>query len=324
MKRPTDISWIPLSLLFLSLAAGCGRHASPTAVTLDRGDAATLLGRNDASAALAQGPAGFFPLTVGNRWHYARSFSLMIVPTGSEAGAPLVIRGQRDARVLGPRMAGGRQYIVEEDVTSDGDEAPVPAYIYWRQDRTGLYEGSPLNSARTAARAAFGAAWSRVEGAGGSLATRAAWSAVRQSLERKLALAVDLARGPRLSPGDGDPNPDPASTSELTRLRYPLHVGASWAVDPTPNPLTSHVEGMDVLSTAAGRFNGWRMRYDHLAYGPSDRLHVWYGDVGFLAWEAHFEGVLSDEEGNPLGTIIIEESERLDAIELVRPTGTDR
>ena len=105
---------------------------------------------------------------------------------------------------------------------------------------------------------------------------------------------------------------------EFTRLLYPLHPGASWTL--RTDPIYSlQVEGMDLLSTPAGRFNGWRMRLDVEGFGPNDVTHVWYGHDGYLGLKAHLERVAYDENWNPVGTMVIELTDRLDAIDLVKP-----
>ncbi len=322
MKRRACI-WIPLSLLFVSLAAGCGRHTSlPTAVTPDRDGASALKARHDAQAdrERARGRADFFPLTIGNHWRYARSFSVVVTPTGSPPQAPTVVTGQKDARLVSTQTLGGRDYVLEEDVITD-DGSPTTQRIYWRQDRTGLYEAdvSVIDLATGARTMAASRAWLRVEGAGASMATRAAWSAARQSLERKLATVERMARGLGARPADGTADPD--VPAELTRLLYPLHPGAHWDIRTDPL-FTSRVEAMDDLDTAAGRFNGWRMRYGSELFGPHDVVHVWYGDHGYLGLKAHLESVAVDQNGLPIGTAVAEQTERLDAIELVTPDRT--
>ncbi len=319
MTPHTRISWMPLSLLLLSAAAGCGRHpTSPTAVTPGRDDAGTVLGRHEVSATLdqARGQVGFFPLTIGTHWRYATSLYVVSVPSGIEMPDENPFLSHRDARLVGTETIGGRDYVVEED-----DAWPVPQHIYWRQDRTGLYEADAFAGDGDGLPADVTRALSRIGEPDARPAARAAWNAARQSLARKLALVQRLARG--LDARAADKGEDPSGPAELTRLLYPLHAGASWDIRSDPR-FTSRVEGMDVLTTAAGRFRGWRMRYDSELFGANDVVHVWYGDVGSLGLKAHLEARAFDPERGVDGVVVLEQGELLEAIELVSPDSAGR
>lgn len=321
MTRRARLFWTPLFLLLLSPAAGCGRHlTSPTAVTPDRDGAGTVLGLHDVSATLdrARGQLGFFPLTIGNHWRYATSLYVVSVPTGIEIPDENPFLSHRDARLVGTQTIGGLEYVVEED-----DWGLVPQHVYWRQDRTGLYEADVVLIAGDgdALPAAVTRALSRVGESDARPAARAAWNAARQNLARKLALVQRLARG--LGARAADEGEDPRGPAELTRLLYPLHAGASWDIRTDPR-FTSRVEGMDVLTTAAGRFRGWRMRYDSELFGANDVVHVWYGDVGYLGLKAHLEARAFDPERGVDGVVVLEQGELLEAIELVSPDSGGR
>ena len=109
--------------------------------------------------------------------------------------------------------------------------------------------------------------------------------------------------------------PRPAD-GEIVRLAYPLHTGQRWIIRADPR-FTAVVEGVDALRLPAGRFVAYRIRIDSVLFGPSDRVRVWYGREGFLQLDAHLVGEGTDENGDPIGTVVSEDHEALDDIALV-------
>jgi hypothetical protein len=315
---------VALSLLLL---VGCGRQGlHPTAAVSPERDAAPPLAARSSPAdpgTPTSGRESFFPLEVGNHWRYARVFALnLVLDDGRETGW-IHTRTAVDARLVRTGTIGERAYVVEEDVTRDdsGEELGTQR-VFWRQDRTGLFEvevggGGMASAAGTAAGSgsrAFARARSRAEALVAVSADGVAVRVACDRLERKLALIENAVRAPRQPLGE-DPPP-----LELTCLRYPLHPKAQWDVR-TDLLFTAQVEGFEVLNLPAGRFGGWRMRYASERFGPQDQVRVWYGRDGYLALDAYLEGEVVDLQGNRIGTAIGKLTDRLDGIELVGEHG---
>ena len=311
---------VALSLLLL---AGCGRQGlHPTAAVSPERDAAPSLairapGGHPGPPDAAHGE--FFPLAIGNRWHYAGKVSVLIVQDDGSPLAQFELSTTKASRLLGSETLGGREYLVEEDVIHEEGGGPdMVQRIFWRQDRTGLYEADvPIFPASRAGRPAPGAgttalarAWTQLEGRLAGSASREAFRAARDRLVQKLAFFERALRAPARPLGQ-DPPP-----MEWVRLRYPLHAGAQWNMLEEPR-FTAQVEGRDALSLPAGHFVGWRILYSSVFAAPGDLVRVWYGRDGYLALELHITAEAVDENGNHLGTAILDQTERLDGIELI-------
>jgi hypothetical protein len=317
--------FLPALLVTLSvlLLAGCGRQGfHPTAAVSPERDVAPSLAARSSPAdpgTPTSGRASFFPLEVGNHWHYAQLLAVNILLNDSTQTGWIELRSAKDARLVRTQTIGQHEYVVEEDVIRDEGEAePITQYIFWRQDRTGLFEAEvPGAAAARAAGAPRGATvtplarvWSRLESGLGDPRSREAFRAARGGIEQKLALIEGALRSPR-QPLRGDP-----WVAELTRLHYPLHPNAQWDIR-TDMFFAAQVEGKEALALPAGRFSGWRIRYSLELFGPRDRVHVWYGRDGYLSLVAYLEQEAIDYQGNRIGTAIVKVSERLDGIELV-------
>jgi hypothetical protein len=314
---PLRLRFLPTSLVAVALLlAGCGRQGlHPTsAVSPAQGLPSSLpiLPLAD-RVTPAGGWASFFPLKVGNQWHYDRTLSVRITQDDGTLVDESELNIAKDARIVGTETIGGRTYVVEEDVVhEEGGGGDVIRRVFWRQDRTGLYKADvPDLAASAAAKPAPGAetaaldrAWSRLEGRLARPGFREAFGAARERLAQKMEIVERVLPAPARSPSESAP------PAELTRLSYPLHVGAQWTVREEPL-LTARVEGLDVLTLPAGRFSGWRIRYFSERFGPGDEVRVWYGRDGYLAREARLEGEALDAQGNPIGTTIASITEQL-------------
>jgi hypothetical protein len=309
----------------LLAAAGCGQRAAlPTAaVSPERDQAQATLGHTPLGDAFFQlGRAGgFFPLELGNHWWYDRAFVVQIIPARGAPPQPSVSRSTRDALLADTVTLGGRRYVVERDIIQvEGGREIFVQYIWYRQDRQGFYERDifqdatvDAGAARSSGVEALARAWNQAEGSLADAATRAAYRGARERLARKLAL-LDQMLSAAATPAQVEaPAPD-----EITRLRYPLFVGARWIIRDDPR-FAARAERLESLDLPAGRFTGWRIRYTSEFFGPRDIVHVWYGRAGYLRLRAHFESEATDEQGNPLGTLLSEQTEWLTGISLVRP-----
>ncbi len=306
------------AVLVLLLATSCSRSLSPTSPARipaqASGEPLAVL-----TASPSAGWAGFYPLAVGSRWVYSRHVVAWIVPTQGPPGDSVEVQTTLEHTLTGLETWQGRTYVVEDDIET-GQGPGLGMSVLYRQDRSGLYEAARImpgasGSAEVAAASAARAA----EGIDAALALRlapqvagphqAAWQAAIARLQARRAVLRALF-GAAARPGGGPLD------GELTRLRYPLHPGASWEILHDPLVIAT-VEAADQLVLPAGRFHGQRIRIVWpQVFGPNDRAHVWYGRDGFLALEDHLESVAVDDNGNLVGTAVFSESQRLVSVSI--------
>lgn len=323
-------------LLFVALLAAesCSRESKlPTAPTAPETAHATAPPQHDASAGVQGTRVGFFPLDLGNRWHYVYTYTTQFLPAdGSSPEPPIVERTTTDLRLVCVEPAGAQQYVVQRDTYKSG------AWIYWtlfRQDRAGLYElqrrslGSPACDAAPLAgasgvsaenRAVDEVAWGRrLGGIHGALARDAIRRASPILKARLEGIAAGLGFG---GPAAARRGPVGPLDREATRLRYPLHPGATWEVYAPPLPsLTASVESVDLIGLPDHRESAYRVRYVSDAIDPGATVHVWYGRSGYLGSRARSSYVIADSSGHAYGTVVAEWSDVLDSISLVAPSG---
>jgi hypothetical protein len=265
----------------------------------------------------------FYPLEPGNHWGYDHSFSIYIIPTGGPPGPAF---GQND-RVLRDLVCIEHRLSSTYTVEQVQYEGAPPWWVRYRQDGSGLFEadvdvtippscaaaGRRVFDARTAQARPGEGAWAAVAATIGSpsreMAYRAAWERIqtRASALRRVLGNERSILGPQAGGGVG-PN-------EITRLEYPLHPGAHWVIREDPR-FESTVEGAETLDLAVGSLPGWRIRVGSDVFGAHDSVHLWYGRSGYLRLVAHLEGIATDEQGNPIGVVVADESEVLTELSL--------
>jgi len=313
-----------VALLALALS-GCGKAATPVAPAAGRVPESAL--RAEIAGGLAQGSQSanlFYPLELGNHWGYDHALGLYFIPEGGPPGPVFGLNDRRDLDIVCIEQLAGRSYFIERESFPGG----VFTWMRYRQDGAGLYEADvditlPPNCDAQTGRQTFDAegvsarpgeaAWA---GVAASLADPAKRAAYRAAWERIQARASEVRRAlgtepgiPQAAGGGG------VESGEITRLEYPLHPGANWVIRADPR-FESIVEGAEALDLAVGHVPGWRIRIESVFLGPDDRVHVWYGRSGFLKLEAHFEGVATDANGDPIGRVISDESEVLTEVAL--------
>ncbi|HEY2954561.1 MAG TPA: hypothetical protein VGK89_04880 [Candidatus Eisenbacteria bacterium] len=319
MKSPTRRGVTLLGFALAATLAGCGasqKPLSPVSKTLAPQPLAGSTERPGAAISAPEGVRGYFPLELGNRWQYARTFRLQVIETGRPPSPTLEYHARIDGEMSCSETRGGRDYTVEHRVERPSGGSEIHSWIRFRQDRSGLYEadlaiGEPACDAAGpgaegkhsyAAAAALDGVWDRALRSV-SEARRPAFLAARNRLQERLALMEARV------PGRGGPS-GPAA-GELTRLRYPLHPGQSWNIREAPYVYAAEVEGRNVLDLPAGRLPAFRIRYSADFFGPKDFVRVWYGRSGLLRVAAHAEGVATDQNGNPIGVVISDEDQVL-------------
>ena len=131
----TTLRIIAAALLGLC-AAGCAGRLEPTGPAAGKTSnelaAAPLRDTTDTSG------AGLYPLESGNRWSYAREFTLQFHPN---AGPPsdFEFSSTIESEQTCNEPIGGRPYLIERQVESGGGETFF-TWIRFRQDGAGLYE----------------------------------------------------------------------------------------------------------------------------------------------------------------------------------------
>jgi hypothetical protein len=314
----------------VGLALGCGSVDQGPAVTEEgAGEAGQFSREQDLSPQGTDvvGGKGFYPLDIGNHWGYAGE--LVVILDGDTSS---VTATHEERLIIGTEERFGREYVLErqETMDADGDTLSV-SWLRYRQDRAGLYGADIPTSEPPLTRLArasavprntdmrprfFASLWreaaARVR-AENAEAYRAGWD----RLLRRLA-AIDMSLGrasaadPALTGRPGGVLPD-----EITRLRYPLRPSQEWVVREEPFEVGSVVESHDVLDLPPGNIGGWRIRITNAYLGPNDLVHLWYGRDGFLGHSIHVEEEIVDPGGDPLGTVVLEESLFLDNLDLV-------
>ncbi len=302
------------------LASACGRDA-PRPTSPDPSSAEVAFSIPHGAPGGATAPVSprhfeFFPLEVGNRWHYAMAIEMILVPREGEPDT-LTGTGEKEATLQNVVTLEGRSYVHEQDVITPGMPDVYTQHILWRQDATGLYEAEIITDApgggavsATPATTLFARTRARLEASIADPVRRAALRAAGDRLERKLALTTGL--------GGGAFPPGPHRVSgpaELTRLRYPLHVGSSWVIR-SDFRFTSRVEALETLALAPGRFEAWRMRYGSDLYGPLDVVHVRYGRSGYLGLDARIQSPLISN-GDTIAVLFTRQTETLTDIHLI-------
>ena len=302
----------PLAALpIIALAiAGCGR--APTAPASGPSGNALRAGLTSPGAAAhdTRDAALFYPLQLGNHWAYDFVFHVSVVPfSGSPSEFDARERRERDLTCI--EELGGSSYIIERRGFPGGAE-----WVPYRQDGAGLYESdaaaSPCSGGTSRqkldvdATRSDEAAWAGVEAKIADPTMRASYRAAWDRMEAR-SIAIRRALGIEL---ESRHSAGGVGASEITRLQYPLHTGARWVIRADPR-FESIVEGNDVLDLAPGHLSAWRIRIDNEFLGPDDRVHVWYGRSGYLMLVAHLEGIATDQNGVPIGTLIGDESEVL-------------
>lgn len=269
------------ALLAIALQfAGC--ISDPTAPLRPAPEASTPNRAATGVRNLGDGP-GFYPLAVGNRWHASRVF---LFYGGGEY--PETTRTSEDRAIIGTEVWADQTYFVEER-TATQDVRPGEVFRSWtriRQDLAGMYAlylctCEPPLDANHSPITADTSALTTIKTGQGSL------SSTYSRIER-IRRAVFGTRDP-LSGPPGGVTPD-----EILYLRYPLHVGQSW----TREELTWAVEGVEILSTPAGKFPTYRIRLSHPSDSPEDFSRIWIGRAGRLAYHIHVvynNGWIADE-----------------------------
>lgn len=325
MRPP--LAHLPVLVLILLCFAGCSaEHQSAPTASDQALSSSQVISDGTVEGAASQ---AFYPLELGNHWTFQRHFTAAF--RGSDGSttpffdATTLIETELEC----VEALSGKNYVVEHDVETFENQT-FESWVRMRQDRSGLYEADVSTDLppSCATRPSRNGAPQRMQEEDGEARIVERLAAIASSPEQLNALqqAWDRVRerqqilhgvvGPRV--GFLGKAGGPAS-GELTRLRYPLHTGQSWIVRDDPM-FSSEDEGGEALHTAVGTISTRRIRMHSDLFGPEDDVVLWFGrHEGFVGVRAHTEGVVTDSEGNPVGTIVSDDVIRLVGIDLVGP-----
>jgi len=308
---------IPVALLlFAGLAAGC-HHGYQSVAPADNAPrlAAPPPSSRPQGDVLDAYVQPFYPLAVGNGWHYSTRFrSQILTPRG-----PLPIEeihGQLLVRITGTTTAGtSHTYFIQSESNPLVDGTVPSNQFLVRQDGGGLYElqtvrpflsagaPSPLDVLTAQIAASIPASLSDPE-------QRAAYERTARELARQIQ-ALRYAAG--FGWGGGGPD-----AFEISDLRYPLRVGAKWAQRQDPLFVRT-ITGLERMSTPAGTFAAWRIRIQSPAFGPDVHAVVWYSHSGLVRLVVHAVSQSTDNAGNLVGRMVTDSDQLLDAMNLNGP-----
>ena len=293
---------------------GCGRQ-NPVLPVDDRAVTSDASLRLTPSAQLSPA-AKFYPLTIGNRWHYGRVLWLRFAPGEDPSDT---IRSEIDRELIDREVIFDREYILEaETIVQDSRPGEIfRSWIRYRQDHSGLYYADICGCEPPQQN--DGPGWSATPERSAipvplelrpHRALTSEQLAVYQRLLQRLAMlreAVSAARDQSTGRSGG------ALPNEVALLQYPLRPGASWTLREDPLFVYT-VEGLEMLNLPVGKQLGYRIRVD---FGPepdpTSQVHVWFGRAGMLGYRISFRVV---GEGSP-GYIEGEESQWLEEASLM-------
>jgi hypothetical protein len=303
---------IALAIL-ASLLAGCITDTSPLASRDNAGGLAARVTGAVPDPALVQShglafdhSAGFtVPLEPNDAWDYdIHTRYVTVTCAGSQD--PVLTSAELHIQ-LSETFGAASGYVTQSETWMEAGSSPIMSTFLCRQDRTGLYvlDSPPRLAATTAEPGVPEAALASVRPAQHEAFRRAG-----AELAQRMRIARDAAQWGWHRGG--------ALPGEITVLRYPLRIGARWAVRPDGS-FSRVVVGHDALQLPAGAFRAWRLSGLSTLYGPNDVVHFWYSPAGFMQMVMHIEANATDDQGNVIGKVMADQREELRAFSLVAP-----
>ena len=302
------------ALLALSLTlAGC-KHGYSAQDDPASGPTSELLAPSPAGAGTDFARArSLYPLAIGNHWDYrVRTRTQLTTDAGPQP--PETQESTITVDITGTTTLDDRSYFVQREVDPRWGIISEQQYLV-RGSRFGLFEAllvrtqpdatvgeSPADAERAALTA-------YVERTITDPAQRAAFQRAAADVAAKLAAARPVLGGVRPRQG--------AAPGETMLLSYPLYAGARWLVLEEPR-FGRVVVGLDRIRVPLGTFAAWKLRGTSESFGPNDRLHLWYSNLGLLRIRYHFEVDAVDNTGTVIGRAALDSDQSLTGIHLVR------
>ena len=309
--RVVTVTGVAALLLFSIAVAGCSHRDS----TADAGTGATseLLGLRPGDIGMDFSRSrSLYPLAVGNHWDYRVRTRIQFIEPA--APPPMVVESPYTIDIIGTGTFDGRDYFLQSQ--GDPRRGAVGVAFPLRSSRFGLFELELIRAQQAVSDAApvdpaAADLAAYVDRAIADPAKRAAYQRAATDLAAKLAGMRSTLGGLELRTPPG-PAPD-----ELTVLSYPLYVGARWVVRADPR-FGRIVEARERINVPLGTFGAWRIRNTSELYGPNDRVHFWYSNLGLLRFRYYAETNATDSTGAIIGRVGIDSDQALTGIHLVR------
>lgn len=309
--RAVSVTGAAALLVFSIAHAGCShRYSADDAGT---SMASELLGVRPGDTGIDFSRSrSLYPLAVGNHWDYrVRTRYQIIDPAGPP---PVVGESPYTIDIVGTSTYDGREYFLQSQ--GDPRRGAVGLAFPLRSSRFGLFELELIRaqdavSAATPVDPAAADLAAYVDRAIADPAKRAAYRRAAAELAAKLAGVRSTLGGLDLL------TPPGAAPGEHTVLSYPLYVGARWVVRTDPR-FGRIVEARERINVPLGTFGAWRIRNTSEQYGPNDRVHFWYSNLGLLRFRYHVETNATDSTGAIIGRVGIDSDQALTSIHLVR------
>ena len=302
--------FLVLSALILLVTLSCGRNTplTPPNETLATPGSSIGLGHS----ALSVPSSEFYPLTIGNHWHYGRNLTFQYAPDVNPADT---IHSEIDRDLIGSEVLFDREYILEQETTVQ-DSRPGEIFRYWtryRQDPSGLYYADIC--ACDTPNADGAASVARVSSEAGALNANVPASstpellAAYDAVQQRLGLLRRAALGARIQ---DTRKPGGALSNEVTLLKYPLRPGSSWVLR---EGFVYTVEALETLDLPIGRQLGYRIRVDFGSNpDPNSSIYVWFGRAGMLGYRIWYRQI----GGYPTYYFEVVEAQWLEDVSLIR------
>jgi hypothetical protein len=311
----TNRSLAAVGMLTLSLGfAGCSHKYSADDAALDGTGVTTELlapRPGDGSGQDFRRARQIFPLAVGNHWDYhVRMRNEIITDAGPQP--PVVEEATATIAITGTRQVGDREYFAQEVTQESPGKPGLGTTFLVRQSRLGLFEldaAQPQEGVTVDGAPADPAGADLIANVDRSItdpARRAAFHRAAVELAAKLSL---------LRPAVGRHPQAGADPGEITVLSYPLYVGARWIVRADPR-FARMVVARERIALPLGTFPAWKLRGTAELFGPEDRLHLWYSNLGLLRIRFHGVSDAVDDTGNVIGRVVFDSDQSLTDIHL--------
>ena len=291
-----------------ALCLGCSRGPSALEPEFEDVAGAALLG--DGRDLTGSSQTGFIPLEIGNVWRYQGR-----VVEGSFFDDGPAYQTEREyvmnSELVCLEERDDRSYVVARELVGLDDIV----YVQWlrlRQTSMGLFEADvwPGLAPECAPEVGAGARPEAEAHVFAQPQRQAAYERARAKLMEKLDLvrrAIEAGRRPPASSG-----------GEITRLGYPLYVGARWQIRSDPL-FTSRVVAHERVRVPAGHLAGYKVQIQSELFAPRDRVYFWVSRKGFLKYAYDLRGPVVDVEGNVIGEVTFFERRELTGLEIRRP-----